>query len=56
MKRHRLTPRRMADHFFTYLALIVVAVIFAFPCLWLILASFSKTGSLYDFKGFFPAQ
>ena len=54
MKRHRLTPRRMADHFFTYLALIVVAVIFAFPCLWLILASFSKTGSLYDFKGFFP--
>ena len=56
MKRHRLTPRRVADHFFTYLALIVVAVIFAFPCLWLILASFSKTGSLYDFKGFFPAQ
>lgn len=53
MKR-KLTPRRFADHLFTYTALIVMSAVFLFPCLWLILATFSKTGSLYDFKGFFP--
>lgn len=52
--KKKLTPRRAADHLFTYVALIVISLIFLFPCLWLILASFSKTGSLYDFKGFFP--
>lgn len=53
MKR-KLTPRRFADHLFTYTSLIVMSAVFLFPCLWLILATFSKTGSLYDFKGFFP--
>lgn len=52
--KKKLTPRRAADHLFTYVALIAISLIFLFPCLWLILASFSKTGSLYDFKGFFP--
>ncbi|WP_315460116.1 sugar ABC transporter permease, partial [uncultured Streptococcus sp.] len=28
--------------------------IFLFPCLWLILASFSKSGTIYSFEGFFP--
>ena len=56
MKKTKLTPRRAADNLFTYLALIVMSVIFLFPCLWLILASLSKTGSLYDFKGFFPQE
>ncbi len=51
----KLTGRRAADHLFTYLALVVISLIFLFPCLWLILASFSKTGSLYDFQGFFPS-
>lgn len=46
---------RIADNIFTYLALIVLSAVFLFPCLWLILASFSKTGSLYDFQGFFPS-
>ncbi len=54
MRRKKLTLRRASDHFFTYLALIVMSAVFLFPCLWLILASLSKTGSLYDFKGFFP--
>ncbi len=54
MKKKKFSSRRMADNIFTYGALILMAVIFAFPCLWLILASLSKTGSLYDFKGFFP--
>ena len=56
MKKTKLTPRRAADNLFTYLALIVMSVIFLFPCLWLILASLSKTGSLYDFKGFSPQE
>lgn len=54
MKNRRFSTRRAADNVFTYLALMVMSLIFLFPCLWLILASFSKTGSLYDFKGFFP--
>ncbi len=56
MKKRKLTPRRFADNIFTYLALIVISAVFLFPCLWLILASFSKSGSLYDFKGFFPSE
>lgn len=52
--KKKLTPRRAADNLFTYAALTVMSLVFLFPCLWLILASFSKTGSLYDFKGFFP--
>lgn len=53
---HRLTPKKCADYFFTYLALIIIAVIFAFPVLWLVLASFSESGSMYTFKGFFPSS
>ena len=52
--KKKLTPRRVADNVRTSLLLLIMAAIFLFPCLWLILASFSKTGSLYDFKGFFP--
>ncbi len=54
-----LAPRtfsRAFDDVHTYLALIIVSAIFVFPCLWLILASLSKSGSLYDFKGFFPSE
>lgn len=54
MKKKKLTPRRVADNFRTYLLLLIMSAVFLFPCLWLVLASFSKTGSLYDFKGFFP--
>jgi len=42
------------DATITYIILIAVAVIFFFPCLWLILASFSGSGSIYSFDGFFP--
>lgn len=52
----KLTPRRLTDHVLTYTALLIVSAIFLFPCLWLILASFSKAGSLYGFKGFFPRE
>ena len=46
---------RAADSFVTHLVLIAVALIFIFPCLWLILASFSKSGSIYSYEGFFPS-
>ena len=47
---------RAFDDVHTYLTLLIVSAVFVFPCLWLILASLSKSGSLYDFKGFFPAE
>lgn len=45
---------KIADHIIAYLILLIVAFIFFFPCLWLILASFSSSGSIYSFEGFFP--
>jgi arabinogalactan oligomer/maltooligosaccharide transport system permease protein len=38
----------------TYAVMMIVGFIFFFPCLWLILASFSAEGSMYSFEGFFP--
>ena len=46
---------RVLDTSVTYIILIAVCFIFMFPCLWLILASFSKSGSIYSFDGFFPS-
>lgn len=48
--------KRIIDILFTYCLLIVVAGIFLFPCLWLVLASFSSTGNLYSIPGFFPTS
>lgn len=45
---------KVADRVITYLILLLVAFVFFFPCLWLILASFSSSGSIYSFEGFFP--
>lgn len=44
----------LPDVSITYAILIVVSLVFFFPCLWLILASFSASGSIYSFDGFFP--
>ena len=57
-KPHRrgLTLRRAVDNTLTYTALVTMSFVFLFPCLWLIQASFSKSGSLYDTRGFFPAS
>lgn len=52
----RVSGKTVAHYAFTYLALLVVAFVFFFPCLWLILASFSRSGSMYDFSGFFPTD
>lgn len=47
---------KIFDAAITYLILIAVAFVFAFPILWLVLASLSESGSLYSFKGFFPTD
>lgn len=54
--RNKLTPRKFFDAAVTYLIILVVSFIFLFPILWLTLASFSKSGSIYSFDGFFPTE
>lgn len=54
--RKKRSAGKVVDTTITYILLIVVAFIFFFPCLWLILASFSKSGTIYSFEGFFPKE
>ena len=54
-KKKQLRLGTVADHVITYFLLLIVAFVFFFPCLWLILASFSASGSIYAFEGFFPS-
>lgn len=56
MKRKKYQKSNVLDTVFTYVILIAVCAVFAFPVLWLVLASFSKSGSIYDLNGFFPSQ
>lgn len=53
--RKKIHIGTILDTGITYVILIAVAFIFFFPCLWLILASFSESGSIYSFEGFFPS-
>ncbi|HEM5650141.1 TPA: ABC transporter permease subunit [Streptococcus suis] len=39
-----------------YCMLILASFVFLFPCIWLILASFSQSGTIYSFDGFFPTS
>lgn len=55
-KRIKTRVKKTLDVVITYCVLLIVAFIFFFPCLWLILASFSKSGSIYSFDGFFPQE
>ncbi len=55
-ERKSQTTSKILNIIITYCLLIIVAFIFFFPCLWLILASFSKSGSIYSFDGFFPSE
>ncbi len=54
--KRRRSFARSIDAVMTYIILIAVAFVFFFPCLWIILASFSKSGSIYSFDGFFPSS
>lgn len=56
MKKSSVRPRRLFGAAITYIVLLAVCFIFLFPILWLVLASLSKSGSLYSFKGFFPTE
>lgn len=47
--------RAAADWTLTHMALVIICFLFFFPVLWLVLASFSGTGSIYDLEGFFPS-
>ena len=56
MKKLKLRPKSIADTFLTYALLLLVSVVFLFPCLWLVLSCFSASGSIYSFNGFFPTE
>ena len=48
--------RGLPDKLITYLIILIVSFVFFFPVLWLLLASFSASGSIYSFNGFFPTS
>lgn len=52
-KKH-INRRYVADSVITHVILVLVSLIFIFPIFWIVLASFSKSGSIYDIDGFFP--
>ncbi len=54
MKKKKFLTSNRIDSIVTHIVLIAVCVVFAFPVLWLVMASFSKSGSIYDIEGFFP--
>lgn len=53
-KSKKIFTSRRVDSCITHMVLLVACMIFAFPVLWLVMASFSKSGSIYDMEGFFP--
>ena len=55
-KEGSIRTARIADNIVTYIILIIVSLIFPFPCVWLIAASFSKSGDIHSFSGFFPEE
>ena len=54
MKKKKFFSSSRIDSFVTHAILITVCIVFVFPVLWLVMASFSKSGSIYDIEGFFP--
>lgn len=53
--KKRTSFAKIADVSITHILLIIIDFIFLFPCLWLILASFSRNGAISTFNGFFPS-
>ncbi len=54
MKKKRFLWKTCVDSLLTHIVLIAVCLVFLFPVLWLVMSSFSKSGSIYDIEGFFP--
>lgn len=52
--KKKIKAGTVVDTGVTYMMLIIICFIFFFPCLWLVMASFSKSGSIYSINGFFP--
>lgn len=48
--------KKVLTALWTYCLLVIVAFIFVFPCLWLVMGSFSATGNLYNIDGFFDTR
>ncbi len=48
--------KSVIDTVATYLVLLVISLIFLFPVFWIVISSFSRSGSIYDYDGFFPAK
>lgn len=48
--------KSVLDTIITYAVLIAVSLVFLFPVFWIVLSSFSRSGSIYDYDGFFPTQ
>lgn len=53
-KLYKARTKKILGALLTYCLIIIICFAFLFPCLWLILSSFSKTGALYDIHGFIP--
>ena len=53
MKNKKMSTSSRIDSIVTHVILIAVCFVFVFPVLWLVMASFSKSGSIYDIEGFF---
>ncbi len=56
MKKKRFLWKSCVDSLLTHIVLIAVCLVFLFPVLWLVMSSFSKSGSIYDIEGFFPGS
>lgn len=56
MKKKHISKAAFLDAVWTYAILILVCAVFFFPVLWIVASSFSRSGSIYDIKGFFPEQ
>ena len=54
MKKKKFLNGNRVDSIDTHIVLIAVCFVFLFPVLWLVLSSFSKSGSINDIEGFFP--
>lgn len=54
--KKRINKREAVDAVITHVVLIAVCCVFLFPIVWLVLSSFSKSGSIYDIDGFIPSE
>ena len=54
MKKRSFRVKNLIDTIGTHILLIAICFVFFFPVLWLVMASFSQSGSIYDIEGFFP--